>query len=87
MEKETFLQDERTQQAVIYNIMVIGEAATQIINRYPEFVESYPAIPWREMRGIRNRMIHGYFALNADIVWDTVTTSLEPLQQQIQAIR
>jgi len=87
MDKATFLQDKRTQQAVIYNIMIIGEAATQIINEYPQFTESHPEIPWREMRGIRNRMAHGYFALNMEIIWDTVTTSLEPLQQQIQAIR
>lgn len=63
MDKATFLQDKRTQQAVIYNIMIIGEAATQIINEYPQFTESHPEIPWREMRGIRNRMAHGYFAL------------------------
>lgn len=87
MDKTTFFQDKRTQQAVIYNIMIIGEAATQVINEYPQFTESHPEIPWREMRGIRNRMAHGYFALNVEIIWDTVTTSLEPLQQQVQAIR
>jgi len=38
-------------------------------------------------RGIRNRMAHGYFALNMEIIWETVTTSLKPLQEQIQAIR
>jgi uncharacterized protein with HEPN domain len=87
MSRETFLDDRKTQQAVIYNILIIGEAATQIINEYPEFVEANPNIPWREMRGIRNRMAHGYFELNLTIIWDTVTTYLDKLSQQIAAIK
>ena len=71
MDKQSFLEDRRTQQAVIYNIMIIGEAASQIINEHPDFIESTPEIPWREMRGIRNRMAHGYFEINMDIIWDT----------------
>jgi uncharacterized protein with HEPN domain len=45
MSRETFLDDRKTQQAVIYNILIIGEAATQIINEYPEFVEANPNSP------------------------------------------
>lgn len=69
MDKSGFLSDKRTQQAVIYNIMIIGEAAAQIIDGYPDFVVLTPEIPWREMRGIRNRMAHGYFTLNMEIIW------------------
>lgn len=87
MSKDTFLTDRKTQQAVIYNILIIGEAATQLINEYPEFVAAHPDIPWREMRGIRNRMAHGYFELNLDIIWDTVTTYLDKLSHQITAIK
>lgn len=87
MNKATFLSDKKTQQAVIYNILIIGEAATQLINEYPEFVAAHPDIPWREMRGIRNRMAHGYFELNLDIIWETVTTYLDKLSQQIAAIK
>jgi len=87
MNQQTFLEDKRTQQAVIFNIMIIGEAASQIINEHPEFIESTPEIPWREMRGIRNRMAHGYFELNMDIVWDTVTTYLDDLSQKISSIK
>lgn len=87
MSRETFLEDRKTQQAVIYNILIIGEAATQLINGYPDFVASHPGIPWREMRGIRNRMAHGYFELNLPIIWDTVTTYLEKLSQQIAAVK
>ncbi|MGC9519976.1 MAG: DUF86 domain-containing protein [Desulfuromonadaceae bacterium] len=87
MDKSEFLSDKRTQQAVIYNIMIIGEAASQIINGYPEFVELTPEIPWREMRGIRNRMAHGYFALNMEIIWDTVSENLEDLGRIVSEIR
>jgi uncharacterized protein with HEPN domain len=87
MDKSEFLSDKRTQQAVIYNIMIIGEAASQIINGYPEFVELTPEIPWREMRGIRNRMAHGYFALNMEIIWDTVSGNLEDLGRIVSEIR
>lgn len=87
MNKESFLSDTKTQQAVIYNILIIGEAATQLINEYSEFVAAHPDIPWREMRGIRNRMAHGYFELNLDIIWETVTTYLGKLSHQIAEIK
>lgn len=85
--KENFLADKKTQQAVILNIMVIGEAAIQILDDYPEFTARYPDIPWKQMRGMRNRMAHGYFDLNLDVVWDTVRQALPKLEHQILAIR
>ena len=87
MTKETFVGDRKTQQAVIYNILIIGEAASQIINEYPDFVAAHPDIPWREMRGIRNRLAHGYFELDQTIIWNTVTTYLEKLSQQIASLK
>jgi uncharacterized protein with HEPN domain len=85
--KEDFLADKRTQQAVILNIVVIGEAATKLADEYPEFVARYPEVQWKSMRGMRNRMAHGYFDINLDIVWDTVQQSIPSLEQQIQRIR
>lgn len=87
MSRERFLDDRKTQQAVIYNILIIGEAATQIINEYPDFVAAHPDIPWREMRGIRNRMAHGYYELDISIIWDTATTYLDKLSQQIASAK
>lgn len=86
MSKEDFLKDRKTQQAVIYNIFIIGEAATQIINGFSDFAEAHPNIPWREMRGIRNRMAHGYHELNLDIIWETVTGHLHELGRQVSQI-
>ncbi|MDP1643931.1 MAG: DUF86 domain-containing protein [Thiobacillus sp.] len=81
--KEDFLEDRKTQQAVILNILIIGEAATKLANEYPEIVSKHPTFPWKQMRGMRNRMAHGYFEINLDIVWETVQQSLPELEQQI----
>jgi uncharacterized protein with HEPN domain len=85
--KEDFLEDKKTQQAIILNLMVIGEAATQIANDYPIFVTENPNLPWREIRGMRNRMAHGYFEINLEVVWDTVQLSLPELEQKILVIQ
>ena len=53
--KNDFIVDKKTQQAVILNIIVLGEAATKIADEYPEFAASYTEIPWKQMRGMRNR--------------------------------
>jgi uncharacterized protein with HEPN domain len=57
--KEDFLGDRKTQQAVILNILIIGEAATKLANEYPAFVTQHPGFPWKQIRGMRNRMAHG----------------------------
>ncbi|HXV22468.1 MAG TPA: DUF86 domain-containing protein [Desulfuromonadales bacterium] len=86
MDIEAFRADKKTQQAVILNLMVIGEAATQIINEYPEFVAEHPEVPWRQIRGMRNRMAHGYFEINLDIVWDTVQVSIPSMRENVQKL-
>jgi uncharacterized protein with HEPN domain len=85
--KAEFVEDKKTQQAVILNLLVIGEAATQIASGHPDFAEQHPEFPWKQMRGMRNRMTHGYFEINLDIVWDTVRQSLPALEQQIIQIQ
>lgn len=61
----------------------IKQAATKIMDTYPEFAESHPEIPWR---GMRNRIAHGYFDINLDVVWDTVQTALPELAAQISCV-
>jgi uncharacterized protein with HEPN domain len=80
MNKADFLQDRRTQQAVVLNLITIGEAAGRIVNECKEFATSHPEIPWSQMRGMRNRMAHGYFDIDLNIVWDTVQSSLTDLE-------
>lgn len=85
--KEDFLVDKRTQQAVILNIMVIGEAATKLLTDHSAFLAEHPDVPWRNMKGMRNRIAHGYFDINLDVVWETVKTALPELLARIVAIR
>lgn len=81
--RDEFFADKKTQQAVVLNIMIIGEAATQIGNEYPEWADQHPQIQWRAMRGMRNRMAHGYFDINLQVVWDTVQLSLPELEEKL----
>lgn len=87
LDKEDFLADKRTQQAVIMSLIIVGEAATKVMDGYPEFVQSHPEVPWRNMRGMRNRMAHGYYEINLDVVWDTVQAALPDLTRQLIAVR
>lgn len=85
--KDAFLEDKRTQRAVIMCLVIIGEAASRVIDGYAAFVRSHPEVPWRSMRGMRNRVAHGYFDINFDVVWDTVRTALPELLRQLPAVR
>ena len=87
LDKADFLEDKRTQQAVIMSLIIIGEAVTKVMDRYAEFAQSHGQVPWRNMRGMRNRIAHGYFDINLDVVWDTVQTALPELLQQLLAVR
>ena len=86
LSKEDFLADRRTQQAVIMSLIVIGEAATKVMDGYAEFANRHRQVPWRSMRGMRNRIAHGYFDINLDVVWDTVQTALPELLEQLNAL-
>lgn len=86
MAQTDFVQDKRTQQAVVMSLIVLGEAATKVMDQHPTFAEQHQQIPWRSMRGMRNRIAHGYFDINLDVVWDTVQTALPALKSQLDAL-
>lgn len=85
--KEDFLEDKRTQQAVIMSLIIIGEAATKAMDGYAAFTQTHAQVPWRSMRGMRNRIAHGYFDINLDVVWDTVQTALPELLALLPGVR
>jgi uncharacterized protein with HEPN domain len=85
MDKADFLEDKRTQQAVVMSLIILGEAATKVMDGYAEFAKAHSEVPWRSMRGMRNRIAHGYFDINLDVVWDTVQTALPELLEQMPA--
>jgi uncharacterized protein with HEPN domain len=84
--KDDFLSDKKTQQAVIMSLVIIGEAATKVMDRYAEFAASHPEVPWRSMRGMRNRITHGYFDINPDMAWETVQKALPALLKQLPTV-
>ena len=86
LSKEDFLQDKRTQQAVVMSLIIIGEAATKVMDRFTDFSQAHPEVPWRAMRGMRNRIAHGYFEINLDMVWDTIKIALPDLLENLRAL-
>ncbi len=80
---EEFVQDGKTARAVIRSIEVIGEAASKIS---ADFRNEHIEIPWNKIIGMRNRLIHVYFDIDYNVVWQTVKENLPPLVQQLYAI-
>ena len=73
---ERFRQDQKTIRAVELNFIVIGEA----VNGIPEEIQdAHPEVPWHLMRSMRNRLVHVYFEVDPQLVWDTVQNDLPPL--------
>ena len=81
--KNAFFIDARTQDAVIRNFEVIGEAAKRIPDEYRQ---NHPSIPWRELSGFRDVLIHQYEGVSIAEIWRIVENNLEPLRQAINAI-
>lgn len=86
LSKEEFLQDKRTQQAVILNLILIGEEVSKVLRDDETFTHQHPEVPWRSMKGMRNRIAHGYYEINLDTVWDTTQTALPSLIAQLPSV-
>ncbi|CCD28832.1 Conserved hypothetical protein [Candidatus Glomeribacter gigasporarum BEG34] len=84
--ESVFLESEMVQDAVIRNFEIIGEASRNIQQTYPEFVAAHPDLPIIFAYGMRNALMHGYFEVDLQTVWDTVHNDLPKLQQQVQEI-
>jgi len=80
---ESFLRESERQDAVIRRIEIIGEAAGRISK---EDQDRYSNIPWPEIVGLRNRLIHGYDEVDFDILWQIVTTDLPPLIKNLEKL-
>lgn len=81
--REAFLADEKTQDAVIRQFEIIGEACKQL---HPETRASHSAVPWPKIAGMRDVLIHEYFGVDPEIVWDTVEYGLADLETAVSSI-
>jgi uncharacterized protein with HEPN domain len=83
MTREMFLTDEKTQFAVVRGLEIIGEAAKML----PGDIKSeHSAIPWREISGMRDKLVHDYFGANAAVVWKTAIDELPRIAQALRRI-
>ena len=81
---ESFLNDRMCRDAVLRNIEVIGEAIYKLPD---DFIDEHPDVEWHKPRGMRNRLAHGYFAVDFMIVWETATEILPEFKMQIEQLQ
>jgi len=80
---DKFLADTKTQDAILYNLIIIGEAANQISD---DFQEQHHDIPWSAMIGTRNIIVHGYDQVKLEIVWKILQRDLEHLKAEVMKV-
>lgn len=78
---EQFCGDHLRFAAISYYTMIIGEAVYMLTK---EFKENHPATPWRQIEGMRHHIVHGYYQVRKDMLWNVVEHDIEPLKEQIQ---
>lgn len=83
MTYKDFTSDRKTVDAVVRNLIIIGEAAARIPE---EICQSHREIPWPDMRAMRNFVVHEYFGVSDKILWDTVQTDLPSLVPKLKEI-
>jgi uncharacterized protein with HEPN domain len=86
MNEVAFLMDRRTQDAVIRNFEIIGEACNNVTKQFPAYADSHPEIPWRFAYEMRNVLAHGYFKVDLEIVWRTIHHDLPLIHDQARML-
>ena len=83
MDFQSFREDQKTIRAVEMNFIIIGEAAASIPD---EIADGHQEVPWHLMRGMRNRLVHAYFAVDEEIVWATLRTDIPALVSALRTL-
>ena len=81
-----FLEDEKTQDAVVRNFEILGEASRNIEKHHATFAQAHTEVPWDLMYTMRNRVAHGYFKVDYELVWKTIHADLPELRAQVAAL-
>ncbi len=81
--RKQFNEDENLRLATVYLLQTIGEASRRISKNYRY---AHPEIPWSDMIGMRNKLVHDYTDVDEDIVWDTVSKELQPLIDMLEKV-
>jgi uncharacterized protein with HEPN domain len=84
MDHDAFLADELVIDGVARNLEIIGEAARQLPE---EFRRNHAQIPWTQIAGLRNRIVHDYFGLDLEIIWEIIEHDLPELEKQVCALQ
>lgn len=84
MDFDDFVKDSKTIDAVIRNLSIIGEA---VRNLPDELKSDHPDIPWKEIIGMRNKVVHEYFGVDEEILWETAKKDLPGFKKQIDRIK
>lgn len=82
-DKPAFESDSKLQDASIRQLQILGEAARKISE---DFQSKHPGIPWTEVIGLRNVVIHDYAGIDSDIIWNIISNDLPPLLIELQSI-
>ena len=80
--QEDFMSDKMLQEACVFNVLQIGELAAKAIEL--ELDKEHPEIEWRQMRGMRNRIVHDYDGIRLSIVWDTINEDFPKLLEKLE---
>jgi uncharacterized protein with HEPN domain len=83
MSYDEFLEDEKTYDAVVRNLEIIGEAAKNVPG---DIRVTCPGIEWRKIAGLRDVIAHEYFGIDNDILWDIIQNKVESLQQEVRRV-
>jgi uncharacterized protein with HEPN domain len=84
LDRGTFLADDKTIDAVVRNLEIIGEATKQLP---ADFKKQHAAIPWLQIAGLRNRIVHDYAGVDLELVWNILKTALPEFSLQISDLK